>query len=162
MRVVRSLLRRAVLLLLPAMTALLLASCGGDDGNGLDHVTVSVAGVAVDAEVARTPDERGLGLGLRDALDHGAGMLFVYEEEGQHSFWMRGMRFPLDFIWIDAQRTVVDLTLDVPAPAAGTADADLESIVPIAPVRYVLEVNAGVVREGSVSIGDAVSFNPEP
>jgi len=140
----------------------MLASCGGGNGDSLDHISITVAGLAIDAEVARTSDERGLGLGFRDELGHGAGMLFVYEEEGRHSFWMRGMRFPLDFIWIDAERTVVDLTLDVPAPEPGTADADLESIVPVAPVQYVLEVNAGVVREGSVSIGDAVTFDPEP
>lgn len=141
--------------------ALQFASCGSDSG-GVDRVTVSVGGLTIDAEVARTADERGLGLSSRDEIGHNEGMLFVYDEENPASFWMRGMRFPLDFIWIDGARNVVDLTVDVPPPEPGTPDGELESILPVTPVQYVLEVNAGLVREGSVSIGDAVTFDPEP
>jgi len=153
---------RAAFLLLALVPALLLAACGSGDADGVERITVSVAGLTIDAEVACTPEQRGLGLGFREAIGHGEGMLFVYDDANLASFWMRGMQFPLDFIWIDAERTVVDLTLDVPPPEPGTADEDLPRYVPAAPVRYVLEVNAGVVREGSVAIGDAVTFEPEP
>jgi uncharacterized membrane protein (UPF0127 family) len=153
---------RPAFLLLAVLLALCLPACGDGDAGSVERITVSVAGLSIDAEVARTPEQRGLGLGFRESIAHSEGMLFVYEEAGPHSFWMRGMQFPLDFIWIDAARNVVDLTLDVPPPPPGTADEDLESLVPASRVQYVLEVNAGAVREGSVSIGDAVTFEPEP
>lgn len=89
------------------------------------------------------------------------GMLFIFQSEGQHSFWMRGMLFPLDFIWISSDRSVVDITADVPAPAPGVPDGELPHYRPDQAVLYVLELNAGVVREAGVQIGDAVTFEPE-
>ena len=87
-------------------------------------------------------------------------MLFVFDEERIPGFTMRGMRFPLDFLWISADRRVVDVTEDVPAPAA--PGDELSGIRPSEPVLYVLEVNAGVVREVGVAVGDDVTFDPEP
>ncbi len=89
------------------------------------------------------------------------GMLFIFPSEGQHSFWMGGMLFPLDFIWISSDRTVVDITVDVPSPEPGVPDGELPRYRPDQAVLYVLEVNAGVVREAGVQIGDTVTFEPE-
>ena len=124
-------------------------------------VEVRIGALVIDAEQARTQEERTQGLGGRGSLAADAGMLFVFEEEGQHSFWMRGMRFPLDFIWISSDGLVVELTEDVPPPAPGAADGDLPLFRPGTPVLYVLEVNAGVVREAGVGVGDAVRFAPD-
>ena len=89
------------------------------------------------------------------------GMLFIFESEGQHSFWMRGMLFPLDFIWISGDRLIVDITMDVPPPEPGVPDGELPRYRSDHPVLYVLEVNAGVVREAGAQIGDLVTFEPE-
>jgi hypothetical protein len=43
-------------------------------------------------------------------------MLFIFESEGLYSFWMKGMRFPLDMVWINAECAVVDITKEVPPP----------------------------------------------
>ena len=126
-----------------------------------ETVTVQIDGLAVQAELAQTPEERAQGLSERDSLAAGAGMLFVFETERQPSFWMRGMRFPLDFLWISAGLRVVDRTEDVPPPDPETPDADLPRYVPDAAVLYVLEVNAGVIREAGVEIGDTVIFEPD-
>ena len=87
-------------------------------------------------------------------------MLFVFDEERIPSFTMRGMRFPLDFVWISADRRVVDVTEDVPAPAA--PGDELSGISPGDPVLWVLEVNAGLVSEEGIGVGDDVTFEPEP
>ena len=134
-------------------------SCGG---GAVDHVTVRIgAGVSIRAELALTPETRTLGLGGRDGLDRDAGMLFVLPRDGVETFWMRRMRFPLDFVWISADRRVLEVTEDVAQPAAGTSDSALQLYRSAQPVRFVLEINAGRAREWGIRVGDAVSFQPE-
>jgi uncharacterized membrane protein (UPF0127 family) len=69
---------------------------------------------------------------------------------------MREMRFPLDIVWIDSQLTVVSVTHDAPAP--GTPDDDLPRYGSGVPVRYVLEINAGLARAFGIDVGDVVTF----
>ncbi|MEX2158496.1 MAG: DUF192 domain-containing protein [Dehalococcoidia bacterium] len=142
------------------LLAVAAVACGS--GNAREHISVRVGGLAVDAEVVRTPEERAQGLSGRDALADGAGMLFVFESEHIASFWMRAMKFPLDIVWIGSDKTVVDISSNVPAPAPGTLESDLPHYSPREPVLYVLEVNAGAAEQAGVAIGDAVSFEPEP
>ena len=56
-------------------------------------------------DLADTPEKRFQGLSGREILEEGTGMLFVFQEERQHTFWMKDMRFPLDMIWITAECT---------------------------------------------------------
>ena len=124
-------------------------------------VEVRISALAINAEQARTAEEKAQGLSGRESLAGDAGMLFVYEEARQPAFYMRDMRLPLDFIWISAAGIVVDLTEDVPPPAPGTSVSDLPLYRPTTPIRYVLEVNAGVVRDAGVTVGDTVRFEPD-
>lgn len=143
----------------PAATAPQTAAPTVDDG--VERIEVRIDGLTVRAEMARTTEERGLGLGGRPAMPLDEGMLFIFQREGQHSFWMRGMLFPLDFVWISSDRTVVDITIGVPPPEPGVPDGELPLYRSDEAVLYVLETNAGVVREAGVQIGDAVTFEPE-
>lgn len=136
-----------------------LFSCGKDQE--VEYVLVHVGSATIDAELALTQDQRTLGLGGRDALEHDAGMLFVFSIPQRASFWMKRVRFPLDFVWISGDKRVIQLTEDVAPPAAGTVDAALPLYQPDQPVLYVLEINAGVARELGLSVGDAVTFDPE-
>ncbi len=149
---------RLPLALLAVISAVLAVSCG-ESRSGL--IDVRVGDLTIRAEVARSPEERALGLGGRDSMPSDAGMLFVFEQAGQPSFWMRGMRFPLDFVWISADLRVADVTERVP-PEPGTPDAELTRYPPDAPVLYVLEINAGLIEQAGIRAGDAVAFDPEP
>jgi uncharacterized membrane protein (UPF0127 family) len=119
---------------------------------------VRIDELVIDAELALTPQERTVGLGGRASLPDGAGMLFVFPEEGTRAFCMCDMRFPLDFVWIGAGKQVVEVTENVPPPEGGAAP---QQIRPAAAVLYVLEVNAGVVAQEGVAVGDSVAFEPE-
>jgi hypothetical protein len=143
--------------LISAFALIVLAACSGARGQLIE---VRIGNVTIRAEVADTPQERGRGLSGRDSMAEDAGMLFVLESERQPGFWMQGMRFPLDFVWISGDRRVVDLTEDLPAPDPA-APAEFARITPSAPVRYVLEVNAGTIRRAGVALADAVSFEPD-
>ena len=120
-------------------------------------VRVGAADFAV--EPAVTPAQRIQGLSGREVLAPRSGMLFIFEQEGKHSFWMKEMRFPLDLVWIGSGCTVVDLTRNAPPPAPGQALNELPSYLPASPARYVLEINAGEADLVGLLPGDRVGFS---
>ncbi len=89
-------------------------------------------------------------------MDPGAGMLFVYDSPKGVVFWMKNMHFPLDILWIGADCTLVDFSRNVPPPAPGTENSDLERYRPGADIQYVLEVNAGAAA--GMQVGNPVDF----
>lgn len=119
---------------------------------------VIIGGVAFDAEIADTPELRGKGLGERDSLASQSGMLFVFPDGHATSFWMKGMRFPLDFVWIGADCRVADITERVSHAEPGASDSALLLYNSAAPAAYTFEINAGEVQRLGIRIGDAVRF----
>ncbi len=100
-------------------------------------------------EVAQNDWGRAKGLSGRKFLGENDGMLFIFNEPAIQKFWMRGMKFPLDIIWIKNNK-VVGLAENV--PPATISNLELRSSPE--PVNLVLEINAGSaskwgVREGS-------------
>lgn len=116
---------------------------------------VKFGSIEVNAEVADQPEKMQLGLGGRKSLAKNQGMIFLFPSPQKPYFWMKGMEFPLDFIWINQNR-VVDLLEEVPVPEPGTPDENLQLITPEASATAVLEVNAGFAKEHRVKIGDTV------
>ena len=109
----------------------------------------------VEVEVADEGDEMNKGLGYRDNLGKDNGTLFIYPEPIIPTFWMKGMRFDLDFLWIQ-EGVVVEITENVPSPVS--EEEQLPLIRPKELVNWILEVNAGWVEENGVSVGDVVRF----
>lgn len=104
---------------------------------------VEVGRAVYAAEVAASAPTLALGLSGREGLGPGAAMLFDLGSERESSFWMRGMRFALDIVWVRADWSIVAVSREVLPPAPGTADAALPLYSPGEPVRFVLEVPAG-------------------
>lgn len=109
-------------------------------------------------DLATTPAERAQGLSERPSLDTDAGMLFVYDEDGLRAFWMPGMNFPLDMVWIRADCTVAGVTADVPHPDPETPLSELPTYPSGDPVRFVLEINAGQAALNNITPGSPVKF----
>ena len=111
----------------------------------------------VEAQIADTGQLRSRGLGYRDGLEPDTGMLFVYDEPAMQTFWMKGMRFCLDIVWIESGELKGAAERVCPEP--GVADADLSHYASPEPVRYVLEVPAGWLDEHGYDVGDAVEID---
>jgi uncharacterized protein len=108
---------------------------------------------ALSVEIADESSERSRGLSGRDNLATNSGMLFTYDSVGVHKFWMKGMKFSLDFIWIKGDQ-IVDLLPNVPPPAPGTPDAALPVYGSNFQVDKILEVNTGFIANNNIKVGD--------
>ncbi len=59
-------------------------------------------------EVANSPEKRKQGLSYRESLADGTGMLFTFDEVGKHPFHMQDMIMPLDLIFLDKDKKVIN------------------------------------------------------
>ena len=119
---------------------------------------MNIGSVTFAAEIANTGELRTKGLSERDALDSQKGMLFIFDDGRASAFWMKGMRFPLDFVWIGSNCTVVAVTENVPNAAADTPNSSLPLYRSFVEAEYNLEINAGEIEKLGISIGDSVTF----
>lgn len=111
---------------------------------------VLLSRTVVCTEFAHTAQEWQKGLSDRQSLAARSGMLFVFPDIAQRTFWMKGMRFPLDMIWIADNRVVG-------WEARIIADGGVRLIqTPLADA--VLELNAGDVERLRLQIGDTVRW----
>ncbi|MFQ5536620.1 MAG: DUF192 domain-containing protein [Gemmatimonadota bacterium] len=100
----------------------------------------------VDAEVARTPEERTRGLMYRETLPDGTGMLFVFESSEVRSFWMQNTYIALDIAYMDPNFVVVDIQQMEPLTT------DLHESA--GPIMFALEVRKGWFEEHGIRVGD--------
>ena len=115
-----------------------------------------LAGRVFDLEIADTPEERRRGLSHRAHLPADAGMLFVFDAELALSFWMKDTLLPLDVLFLDKVRRIVDIQTMTPQP--GAADAELKVYPSRQPAMYALEINAGTAEKLGLTIGMAVEL----
>ncbi len=127
-------------------------------------VVVSFGNVRFAAEVADTPAAQQQGLSGRASMPLDQGMWFDFHREVSTAFWMHEMLFPLDMVWLDQDLHVVHVTHNAPAPAPGTPDADLPLYSAGVPIRYVLEINAGLADRYGIAPGSVatVTSSPQP
>jgi uncharacterized membrane protein (UPF0127 family) len=122
-----------------------------------EHLNIN--GATFNIEVASTVIEQTRGLSYRPSLGAQSGMLFIFGSGSVQSFWMFGMNFPLDMIWI-SDNVVAGFTQNVPAPTSGTAPWSLPVYTSPNNVDKVLEVNAGMVAKYNIKVGDTVTIEP--
>ena len=102
-------------------------------------------------EIADTPGERAQGLMYRDSLDDDKGMLFVFENSGVYSFWMKNTLIPLDMIWLDENFKVVHIETATPCVTETCI-----SYNPMVEAKYVLEINSGMAEREGIGVGSVL------
>ncbi len=112
--------------------------------------------IKIDAEIADTNELRSRGLGDRDGLRDGWGMLFIDQTARVQTFWMKGMRFCLDIIWIDGAK--ITGAAENVCPQPGAADSNLTVYSSGVPVRYVLEMPANWLSDNRLGAGSSVAI----
>jgi uncharacterized membrane protein (UPF0127 family) len=115
------------------------------------------SGKVLQTEVMVKDEDRAMGLMFRPSLPLDHGMLFLFERPDFHGIWMKNCRFPIDILWLDAQRKVVHLAEKVP-PCTAREDRDCPVYYPLGRASYVVELNAGQARREKALVGATVNF----
>jgi uncharacterized membrane protein (UPF0127 family) len=116
-------------------------------------VTLRMDGRTYTLEIARTASQQQKGLGERPSMPHDHGMLFAYSISGRYCYWMKGMQFPLDIIWLDANKRVIETRQNL------SPNTYPESYCPSgSSTRYVIELNAGQAAEMHLRAGQQLDF----
>lgn len=100
-------------------------------------------------EIAATPDHRMVGLSNRSSLPDNTGMLFIFDEPGNHTFWMKNTYIPLSIAFIDTSGRVVDIQDMQPNSP--------EYHTPPLPIQYALEVKQGWFAD-KLRVGDVLTL----
>jgi uncharacterized membrane protein (UPF0127 family) len=107
------------------------------------------------AEVADTPAKRARGLMFRDRLATDRGMLFIFEESGEWSFWMKNTKIALDILWLGRDKGIVYLEENVP----GCRQDPCPEYKSNKKALYALELPAGTVKREQLAKGMKLQFD---
>lgn len=107
--------------------------------------------------VADTPEERGRGLMFVEEMGTLEGMLFVYEQPQNATFWMRNTLIPLDMLFAGPDGTILTLH-------ENAIPLDETTINGGSGIKYVLEINGGMASRLGIAAGDVMqhpAFGPD-
>jgi uncharacterized membrane protein (UPF0127 family) len=141
------------------VAALFAAGC--DSSNITDELNLTQVtfpnGVRIKPETMRREMVLMRGLMFRELLPPNRGMLFIHPAEDSYRYWMYQTKIPLDLIWMDGDRRIVEMSLDTP-PCTSSSAKDSPNYGGKFKFKYVLEVNAGVARKNGLKMGDVLDF----
>ncbi|WP_232516208.1 DUF192 domain-containing protein [Chitinophaga caeni] len=105
----------------------------------------------IDIELAITDQERAKGLMYRKSMPEQQGMLFIFNEEQEQSFWMKNTYISLDILYINKDKEIVSIQ----KYATPLSEDGLPSYKP---AMYVVEVVGGFCDKYHITYGDRVAF----
>ena len=113
--------------------------------------------IAFDTVVCQTEEEFTLGLGYKPSLDKSQAMLFPYFQQApkERIFWMKGMLFPIDILWIKEGK-IVHIEHNLKPPSALAKDLALYGQGVLADA--VLEIKGGQSYALGLAVGQSFSF----
>jgi uncharacterized membrane protein (UPF0127 family) len=121
-------------------------------GNYRDDRNIVINGQTIKAEIPNDPAAQEKGLSGRPCILADQGMLFIFAKEGHYPFWMKGMKFPIDVVWITAQKRVAAIEIDF-KPSTYP-----EQRINQIPAQYALELKANRSKQLNMKIGTPVSL----
>lgn len=142
--------RLVCVLILVALTG---PGCGRSGNAGPPQVRIG--GGVWNVELATQPQSRHRGLGGRDEVPEGAGMLFVFPDEKVRTFHMLNCSVPLDIAFISSNLIIVEIRRM--RVEADPSDPKV-TYSSRRPAQYALEVGGGGFGRSGVSVGDRVEL----
>jgi len=106
--------------------------------------------VSLNVDVAKSFWQKFRGLSLKRQLPND-GLLFCLKKPARPAFWMLGMRFAIDIIWISENNRVIGWEEELKPPKNALSSVVFPWFLPIykpaSPIRYALEVAAGQCKD---------------
>ena len=114
----------------------------------MEKIKIKIGNKEYNVTIAETEEEKEVGLQNVTELPEDEGMLFVFDESDEISFWMKDTEIPLDIIFIDEDMIVLSVHQGVPLS---------DELITEQEVAFVLEVN----QNSGIEQGDELEFSPE-
>ncbi|WP_411556621.1 DUF192 domain-containing protein [Maribacter sp. TH_r10] len=108
----------------------------------------------LDIEIAETDYETETGLMYRKSMAKNHGMLFIFPDVRQHYFHMKNTEIGLDIIFIGENMKIASFQ-------ENAQPFDEKTLPSQVPVKYALEINAGLAEEWLLEVGDRVEFTKD-
>jgi hypothetical protein len=108
-------------------------------------------GREVSVEIVDTEKNKARGLMYRKEMPENHGMIFLFDQRKNHTFWMHNTCISLDMIFIDDDGVIVGIEENTPTLDDSTFHVGC-------PSRNVLEVNAGFTRKHGIKAGQRVEY----
>ena len=106
--------------------------------------------IKINAKIADTDKLRQIGLMGVKSLPKDNGMLFIFDEESKHCFWMKNTYLPLTIAFIDKNKKILEIQ-----------DMQTNTEIPYCPkmnITYTLEMNKGWFEQNNIKINDVLDF----
>lgn len=117
-----------------------------------EKVYIRTPKMLVRAEVADEESERIIGLSGRNGLSAGRAILFIFDKSDTHGIWMKGMKFPIDIVWLDSNKKVIEIKFNVQPSSYpkvfGSKDKSL----------FVIELSGGQALKLGIKVGQILSW----
>jgi uncharacterized membrane protein (UPF0127 family) len=151
-----ALIRRCLMTcLLPALL-IAITGCGNSADSAPSNLPVThmrLGNKTFTLEIADKDEDRYRGLMYRDSMPADHGMIFVFPDVIERSFWMKNTRIPLDILYLGADGTVISIHQMQPYVLKGTPSGGA--------AKYAIELNAGAAADAGVHVGDRLDIPPE-
>lgn len=109
---------------------------------------ISLGKATFRVELARTEAEHQKGLSGRTKLADEEAMLFEFSEDRPWGIWMKGMKIPIDIVWLDRDMRVVHIEVNAQPDAE-----PYKTYKPPVSARYVLELVSGGTSKFDIKNG---------
>jgi uncharacterized protein len=135
-----------------AALSLSLGALAQDSAQKLPAIALTAGIHIIQAEVAQTPQERGIGLMHRRSMGANEGMLFVFEQPAEQCFWMKNTLLPLSIAFVADDGRVTNIEDMAPQTLDGHCSKQ--------PVRFALEMNQGWFAKRGIKAGSRLQGGP--
>lgn len=116
-------------------------------------VEVRLGSGVYNLQIARDSASQEKGLSGVESLRPDGGLLMVFDRESNWQIWMKDMKIPIDIVWLDSNKKVVDIVQNA-SPDAG----ELAQFAPKKPALYVVELAAGSVKQSGIRLNEVAIF----
>ena len=140
--------------------ALLLTACGERAVTMEEFRSTEIilpGGQRILAETMRTEMEQARGMMFRDSLAADKAMLFVHGLPGNWTYYMFQVKIPLDIVWMDGGKRVVEISANTP-PCVSKSARECPLYGGREKSQFVLELPGGQAAKFGLTIGDSVQF----
>lgn len=137
-----------------------LAGCSKSEADRLDEYRTRTVilpdGTQIRAEAMTQQHEMARGMMYRDSLPEGRGMLFIHGSPGKYPYWMFQVKVPLDIVWLDGARRIVEIVAD--APPCTTQASQCPNYGGKQNAVVVLELPGGSAKRHGLQVGQTINY----